>query len=424
LGSVRDLLSAVLRRLGCTRVVVEPGQSVGELANLTVADPDLARLLCQAAGRLGPGPGALVGETSLRISWGTGRADVALHVSAPDELVRLLAALEREHQSAVIRLDVDLDAPAHSPEWPTIPLSPTPTLHPDLAGARGVIVAGPGVVRCGRVDDLVTLARRTGWGVINTWGAKGLLTWSDPCHFGTAGLQAHDLDLAGVADAELVIATGIDAEELPPGGMNSTMVLEVHPEHLATLTFRWESPPPDPPLDQGPLYRLLAAVVGPWYEDDSVPANPARLAHQLSAVRPPGGVVATDAGTAGFWVGRTFPTPELGAVVLPAVPTPGFAVAVGLLAGLDGRPAVAVTDHIDPITSEVAGLGASLGVSTPVQVWSPEAPPLGVVEHARLSVEQFAGAHPVVEIGLAAGMEQWLIEVAGPIVAWDQAEKS
>lgn len=415
---MRDLLGAVLRRLGCTWVVVEPGQSVGELANLTVSDPDLARLLCLAAGRLGLGPGVVVGETSLRISWGTGRADLSLRVSSPDDLVSVMAALERDYQPAVIGLDVDLDAPAHSIEWPSIPLSPPPTLHPDLAGARGVIVAGPGVVRCGRVEDLVALARRTGWGVINTWGAKGILTWSDPYHFGTAGLQARDLDLAEVADAGLVIATGIDAEELPPGGINSTMVLEVHPEQLATLTFRWESPPPDPPPDQGPLYRSLAAVVGSWYENDSVPANPARLARQLSAARPAGGVVAADAGIPGFWLGRTFPTTELGAVVLPATPAPGFAMAVTLVAGLEGRPAVAVTDRLDQIAVEVATLGSSLGVPTPVQVWSPDGPAFDADEHARLTHQQFHEGGAALEIGFDAGAAQRLVEVAGPIVAW------
>ena len=41
----------------------------------------------------------------------------------------------------------------------------------------------------------------TGAPVVNTWGAKGVLRWDDPHHAGTAGLQADDFDLAGLADS-------------------------------------------------------------------------------------------------------------------------------------------------------------------------------------------------------------------------------
>lgn len=424
MSTVRDLLGEALRRLGTSRAVVEPGQTLGGIPTLDVSDTDLSRVLCLAAGRIGPGPGVELAQGSLRISWGTGRPDLLLRVSSPDELAEVVVALEREHQPAAVRLDLDLDAPASPLEWPPPPRLPAPTLDPDLAVARGVIVAGPGVIRRGRADDLVALARRTGWGVINTWGAKGLLAWSDPAHFGTAGLQARDLVLAGVAEAELVIATGVDAEELPSGGIDATAVLEVDPDHLATLTYRWTSPPRDPPPDQGPLYRSLATVIGPWYEDDSVPANPARLARQLSQARPAHGLVAADAGLPGFWLGRTFPTSALGAVVLPATPTPGFAAAVGLLSALEGRPALAVTDHLDPLAVEVAALSSTLDAALAVQIWSPDGRPLDVDEHARVTREQFRTGGTEVEVGFDTGVEQQLVEIAGPIVAWRSDQQS
>ena len=49
--------------------------------------------------------------------------------------------------------------------------------------------------------------------MLNTWGAKGVFDWRSPHHLATAGLQAWDFERGGLADADLIIATGIDERE-------------------------------------------------------------------------------------------------------------------------------------------------------------------------------------------------------------------
>ena len=50
--------------------------------------------------------------------------------------------------------------------------------------------------------------------MLNTWGAKGVFDWRSPHHLATAGLQAWDFELGGLADADLIIATGLDEREV------------------------------------------------------------------------------------------------------------------------------------------------------------------------------------------------------------------
>ena len=73
------------------------------------------------------------------------------------------------------------------------------TLDPSMAALDIVAVVGPGVVRAAAVDGLSDMARKGGIGIVNTWGAKGVERWDSPFHFGTAGLQERDFELAGLA---------------------------------------------------------------------------------------------------------------------------------------------------------------------------------------------------------------------------------
>ena len=72
-----------------------------------------------------------------------------------------------------------------------------PRPGPALLTSKLGILVGPGVVRAGAVAGLHAFADAVGCGVVNTWGAKGVFVWDDPRHFGTAGLQARDFELAG-----------------------------------------------------------------------------------------------------------------------------------------------------------------------------------------------------------------------------------
>ncbi|MBI2167896.1 MAG: hypothetical protein HYU28_00110 [Actinobacteria bacterium] len=221
------------------------------------------------------------------------------------------------------------------------------------SGARIVVLAGPGVVAGGSraVEGLRRLAEAGGLGVVNTWGAKGLFAWQSPFHLGTVGLQDRDWELAGLGEADLILATGLDSHEAPAGRWELAPSARVAPRQLADLAAAWPLPAGKP--ERPPLYTRLAEVVQPLYASDRVPLSPARAVADLEAALPEGGVVFADPGLAGFWVARTFPTSELGSVQVPAVAEPGFAAWGALNAGTRGRPAVAVTrDPYDLATDE------------------------------------------------------------------------
>src|SRR5688572_33167773 len=102
---------------------------------------------------------------------------------------------------------------------------------------RGLgILAGPGVVEAGCVEGLQAFARRVGCGVVNTWGAKGVFRWDDPLHFGTAGLQARDFELAGLGDVDVLVTSGLDPAEVTSRPWDGRAeVIDVAPADLATF---------------------------------------------------------------------------------------------------------------------------------------------------------------------------------------------
>src|SRR5690606_128913 len=80
--------------------------------------------------------------------------------------------------------------------------------------------------------------------------------------------------------------------------------------------------------------------------------------------------VVADAGMAGFWLARTFPTGVPGSVVVPALDQPGFAVAAAIACGLAERPCIAVIDGpTDPSSEMMLEVAAQLGLPIAVQSW-------------------------------------------------------
>jgi len=238
----------------------------------------------------------------------------------------------------------------------------------------GVLV-GPGVVRAGCVDGLRAFAARVGSGVVNTWGAKGVFRWDDPYHFGTAGLQARDFELAGLGDVEVVVTSGLDPDEVTAQPwLGRAEVVDVAPTDLATIDLEL----PTGTLDRPALYSRLATVVGPMYDR---PGSPPARAAALAAGLPAGGVVVAEPGLVGFWIARTFPTSQAGSVVVPA--------SGGLEAAHQAARELARAGRDVVLIAPAAPALALPGVR--VQVWSAED----------------------VDLDPRA-----LIEVAGEIVAW------
>jgi acetolactate synthase-1/2/3 large subunit len=230
--------------------------------------------------------------------------------------------------------------------------------------------------RC--VDGLRAFAARVGCGVVNTWGAKGVVPWDDPLHFGTAGLQARDFELAGLGDVEVLVTSGLDAAEVTSEPwLGRAEVIDIAPAELGTAM------PALPPggIDRPALYTALAAVVGPMYH---VPGSPPARAAELAASLPAGGVVVAAPGLVGFWIARTFPTSIPGSVLVPASGGPDAAWRAAAELAAAGHPVTLVTGDGDPPPPDLPGVT--------VEVW-PSAP--DDVDPAPL------------------------VAVAGPIVAWD-----
>lgn len=423
-SSIEDLVADCLAALGARRTF---GRPIAGLPHVPVAEPVLAALLADADGRLGPGPGvAWQDDGVLRVSSRPGSVVDRLVVDDAAQLPGVLAAwsVDEVHATLEVVVDVDLAAPA-PPDAIPVEFDTTPPLYslsPSLAGVDLVAIAGPGVVRQGQVDALQSFAAQAGCGVLNTWGAKGVFPWDSPYHVGTGGMQARDLELAGVLDADIVVAVGVDRDELDLGTWELGQVLEVEPTQLAALAFTWPLPTHEP--ERSRLYHELSTALAPLYESDAVPFTPARAARELAATRPAGALLAADPGPAGLWVARAFPTTEPGSVVVPATVADGFAAAAAVVRHLDGRPAVAVTSGpVDATTTEVLDLGTALGVEPAVLVWG-DAPSSGVAastvdDLVTLLGEAWAGERGGVQpvpVDLAA--TALLVEVAGPIVAW------
>ncbi len=428
--SVGELLSEQLRLLGCARLYRNGASAerdtrpLGDLSWFDANDDDQALLLADADGRLSGGYGAaLVAGPILHVSSQPGGRAEPRTVASADELIDVLAALGAVSTPTTVALhvDVDLDEPAAASLVARldVPSGVAVTLNASFADAMVAVVVGPGVVRAGHIEGLREMAVLGGLGVVNTWGAKGVFRWDSPFHFGTAGLQARDFELAGVTAADIVVTCGLDPSETPLDLLGSFVIQDVEPWQLPALVANW--PRSDGPPEARPaLYAALAAVVTPMYESTTTPIEAPRAALHLSGACPEGGVVVADAGAVGFWLARTFPTGVAGSVVVPAIAQPGFAAAAGIVARLAGRPCVAVVDGpLDSVTEGLLELAERHGVGFGVQVWGHDGVLDDVSEHVAMTQRGF-GAEVItiddVPIG-EEGLEE-LVEVAGPIVAW------
>jgi thiamine pyrophosphate-dependent acetolactate synthase large subunit-like protein len=258
--------------------------------------------------------------------------------------------------------------------------------------------------------------------VANTWGAKGVFAWNSPHHLGTCGLQARDFELLGFADADTIIATGIDDEESPTERFALAPVEVVSPARLAPAAGDYVAA--GEPLGNE-LYPRVAAVAQPGYVDQKVPLHPARAVADLGDLLPPGGLVSADPGIAGLWVARTFPTPPLDPghprrVVVPSLREPGIAARTAVAAAHDGRPAIAVTTTpVDQPTLDALEDARRTATSFVLVVWGERGDVRRVEDHRELVSDALAAPGPsIVEVPVALDDTALLIAAAGEVVAW------
>ncbi len=428
-----DLLEERLRQLGVSRIF---GQPLGGLQHVPVDDVELAVLMADADGRLGHHDGsgrlgaARVEDVMLHLSSQPGGRAPIHSVHNADELLEALADPPGITTPGVtaLHLDLDLDTPVPDDLVAGSRVDPQPvvTLDPSMASLDIVAVVGPGVVRGFAVDALSEMARKGGIGILNTWGAKGVERWDSPFHFGTAGLQAQDFELAGLGDADVVITSGLDPDESPVDSLGSWVVQDVHPRQLMALCHRWPTSRTLP--QRPPLYETIAAVVVPRYESDSVPLTGPRAALHLSGALPERGVVVADPGPAGFWIARTLPTSYPGSVCVPATGGPGFAAAAALVCRLEDRPCLAVADQVadsgvDDVSAAVLELAESLGLAVALQLWGPEGALSDSNAHVQLLAEHLTSeVVRIDDVPVLTDDTDDIVSVAGPVIAWTSTD--
>lgn len=288
---------------------------------------------------------------------------------------------------------------------------------------RVIVLAGPGVVRESAVPGLHDLAVKGNFGVLNTWGAKGVFDWRSRHHLATVGLQEYDFALGGLSDADLIVATGLDPLESPEIRWQLAPAVTVPPGALAPLAeeCRWRSGE----IVMPPLRNQLAGVTQRGWTVEEGPLPPTRVTLHYSECLSAGALVAADAGVAGFWVARTLGTTRLRGVIVPSSPIPGFAAACVVVSVLrqPDRPALAVVDQSgQEQTGAVVDAAKTLEIDVAVETWDPEGEQLDAASHRQRLWRMLGGGGAPSggppSLATDGGQLADMIEAAGPVVAW------
>lgn len=347
-------------------------------------------------------------------------------VVAPIDLAPLMAAAHRRltgrpaavHDGSGALLD-PFTGVAPQPALPIdgwLPADPE-VLAALAAAERPAVLVGPGVIEAGSVPGLHAFARAGGLGVLNTWGAKGVFDWRSRHHLATVGLQARDFELGGFAEADLIVATGVDPREAQ-ADWRLAPVVEVDPRMLGPIAEQWGRP--STPIEVPPLRTGVAAVTQAGWQAERGPLPPTKLTQHCSELLGAAGLVTADPGVAGFWVARTFGTRSIGGAQVPSDPgAQGFAVAAALVSRRlqPGRPTLAVLDGLSETDTALLDVARSLGVEVAVEIWAPDGPPLGADEH-RDRLRGLVERGGVEQVGYDPRQLDELVAVAGPVVAW------
>ncbi|MGH8994654.1 MAG: acetolactate synthase large subunit [Acidimicrobiales bacterium] len=233
---------------------------------------------------------------------------------------------------------------------------------------RPVVLAGNGVARGHASDALRRLAATTGVPVAETFMGKGLVDADDPRALGAVGLQAGDYDMAGFADADLVLAVGYDlVEHAPkhwnPRGDKRIVCIDSSPaeiddhfipevELVGDIAFSLEElaqrcPDTCSEVHGTRLARAVAATLEGAAGDDAFPMRPPRILLELRRAMGPADVLVSDVGLHKLWIGRMFPAHRPNTVLIAnGLAGMGFAVPAAIGAKLvlpAGRRVVAVS---------------------------------------------------------------------------------
>jgi thiamine pyrophosphate-dependent acetolactate synthase large subunit-like protein len=280
-----------------------------------------------------------------------------------------------------------------------------------------MIIVGPGVLRDGAAADVSDFVTRTGAGVMTTMGAIGVVPFDHPSWCGVVGIQVDDPALGGLDACELVIAVGVDDEELGESLPMNAQLLEVEPWHLPFLATDW--PAIESIAAPSSLVEACAAVFGDHREATGSPLHPVRAVLDVFDAIDPDVQVYVDSGPAGFWFARGVVPVPIGRVVVPARAADGFAISAAIVSALDGTRSVAITMPGSSLENELLDLAASLDLGIVVEQWGDDVDGGDPSQHrANLVAAMSDSGLSVtgVSVDLAAAAE--LVDLAGPVVAW------
>jgi acetolactate synthase-1/2/3 large subunit len=226
-----------------------------------------------------------------------------------------------------------------------------------MAAEHPVILAGNGAIRTHASRALRAFVHTTGIPVAETFMAKGLIDYEDPHALGTVGLQARDYEMAGFADADVVIAVGYDLVEHKPENWNpkadkQIVVIDTVPAEidefyvpavellgdiahvLARLAAGASRKAPErPPTDR--LRELTLGALRDGAHDRHFPMRPARVLSDLRQALRPQDLLVSDVGLHKLWIGRMFPAHEPGTVLIAnGLAGMGFALPTAIAAKL------------------------------------------------------------------------------------------
>lgn len=427
--TVASLVSRCLRAVGATRAFAAPNHGLDGLEGLALIDVPsdaCARILADADGRSAVAPDvrpgiALLSGGILRLSSQPGEIVEPLSVAIEDlpaaiagwSLGRVLGAIEIEMPT-----DLSVEVPDGAQPLVLQRSDQLLRLSTSLSEFRTMVVVGPGVVRDGVVDDVAPFVTRIGAGVMVTMGAVGVIPFDHPSWRGVIGLQSEDPSLSGLDACDLVIAVGVDDEELGESLPVDAQILEVEPWHLPFLATDW----PKPEVANVPassLVDLCSAVLGDHRDEITSPMHPVRAALDVLDVVGTDISVFADAGSVGFWFARGVVPVSAAQVTVPGRSADGFAIASSIVAGLDGSRSIAITTPGSAIENELLDLAASMGIGVIVEHWGDDVAPIEPAAHRATLVAALADSGVSVNglaVDLSAATE--LVELAGPIVAW------
>jgi acetolactate synthase I/II/III large subunit len=316
-----------------------------------------------------------------------------------------------------------------------------------VGGARSpVVLAGNGVLRAGASAALREFARATGIGVAETFMGKGAIDYEDPHALGTVGVHDRDYELAGFADADVVIAVGYDLVEQAPEHWNPerdktivvidtvaaeidayfTPAVELVGNLYHVLTRLAEECRGTAAVRTTPIPSRLREVVLGRFEaardDEHFPMQPPRALWELRQALGRHDLLVSDVGLHKLWIGRMFPAHEPNTVLIAnGLAGMGFALPCAIAAKLvrPERNVVAVCGD-GGFLMNVQALETAVRLGTPVVsvVW--EDGHFGSI--AWKQGQRFGetagvdfGNPDFVALAKAFGMPAWRCEAAGDL---------